>query len=147
MSYFEDLASTPEGRKSLRREKFKLDVTERICEIMQEKGLDYEDMSNALDVRKKYFKRMLDGSREIDLNDLADIADVFDMDVAVDFLMRAKEEVPQPQPSREEIMRLLDKLHETIVHIDMPPVFAQSLYQQLRLIQNAIVPGSAAGTI
>jgi transcriptional regulator with XRE-family HTH domain len=140
MGWIEELASTPEGRRSLDRERFKLRVTENICNLMQKKGITRKEMAGRLDIRKKYFSRMLDGSREIDLNDLADIAEAFDMDVTVDFLMRAKEQpasVPEDAIStitaeRQTIAKLLDALESSIIARTGITQYERKLLQQLR---------------
>lgn len=57
----------------LLQEKLILDVTSKICELMEDQGISKADLSRALKTSKGYVTQMLDGSRNLTLRTLSDV--------------------------------------------------------------------------
>ncbi|HLA86323.1 MAG TPA: helix-turn-helix transcriptional regulator [Thermoguttaceae bacterium] len=80
---YEEFASTPEGRRLLNRETLTIEVTELICQIMQEKGISRKQLAELLGKSKGRVSQMLNGERNLTLGTVADIFTVLNERLAV----------------------------------------------------------------
>lgn len=85
MKMFDDIADlSTEDRRLYRQETLILSVTERIAEIMEQKGVRQIDLAAALDVSKARISKILAGDTNITLRTLADVCDALGVPVGVD---------------------------------------------------------------
>lgn len=68
-----------------------LEITEQICEIMNDKELNRVDLSDLLSTSKAAITKMLDGSTNFTLKRLIKIADALDKELLVQFTEPAKQ--------------------------------------------------------
>lgn len=69
----ERFAKDPEAMRLFQQERAILEVTERICELMEEKGVSRTELAARLGKTKGHVSQLLDGSRNLTLRTLADV--------------------------------------------------------------------------
>jgi transcriptional regulator with XRE-family HTH domain len=69
----QQIAATEEGRRLLQQEDAILDVTELICEIMDETGVSRSELAKRLGTTRGYVTQLLDGSANMTICKVADI--------------------------------------------------------------------------
>ena len=84
-SYIEKIRSTSEGKKSLRQERFLLEVTELICGLMKQHGISRTGLAERMGKSKGRVSQLLDGEANLTLRTLSDIFDGLGYKVIVDF--------------------------------------------------------------
>ena len=80
---YEVFASTPDGRRLLNREALTIEVTELICEMMQEKGISRKQLAALLGRSKGRVSQMLNGECNLTLRTVADMFTVLEKRLAV----------------------------------------------------------------
>lgn len=85
MKMFDDIADlSTEDRRLYRQEALILSVTERIAEVMEQKGVRQIDLAAAMNVSKARVSKILAGDTNITLRTLADICDALGVPVGID---------------------------------------------------------------
>lgn len=85
MKMFDDIADlSTEDRRLYKQETLILSVTERIAEVMEQKGFRQIDVASALDVSKARISKILAGDTNITLRTLADVCDALGVPVSID---------------------------------------------------------------
>lgn len=69
----EQFTADREQMRLFQQEYLILQVTERICELMEEQGLSRAELAKRLGTSKGYISQLLDGSANITLRKLADV--------------------------------------------------------------------------
>ena len=69
----EKSTSTPEGMRLFQQEGLVLEVTERICEVMDEKGISRSNLAKKLGKTKGYITQILSGHTNLTLRTTADV--------------------------------------------------------------------------
>jgi len=72
-SQIEKLVEDQDGMRLFQQERLILDVTERICEIMEEKGISRKQLAEELGTSKSFITQLLDGGRNMTLRTLSDV--------------------------------------------------------------------------
>lgn len=72
-SLSQQITQTNEGMKVWQQERLILDVTERICELMDVQGVSRSQLADALDRSRPYITQMLRGSANLTLRTLSDV--------------------------------------------------------------------------
>ncbi len=67
------LSETPEDRKLLQREMAILEVTEFICEVMEEDGVSRAELARRLGTSPANVSQVLDGERNMTISTISDI--------------------------------------------------------------------------
>ncbi|MBN1590044.1 MAG: helix-turn-helix transcriptional regulator [Pirellulales bacterium] len=80
---YEEFASTPEGRRLLNREALTIEITELICQMMQEKRISRKQLAELLGKSKGRVSQMLNGECNLTLRTVADICTVLEKRLAV----------------------------------------------------------------
>lgn len=75
--------ATPKNKKEYLQEGLILDVTEQIWERMHELGLKKQDLAERLDCGKSHVTQLLNGSRNMTLRTLSDIAEAINCEIKV----------------------------------------------------------------
>ena len=79
------IQESEENKKAFFREEFILDVTEAVCEHMEEHGINRAQLAERLGKSKSMVSQLLNGYRNMTLGTLADIAYALDLKVKVRF--------------------------------------------------------------
>lgn len=79
------LGESDDNRRLMAEETLLLDVTEKIWDALEERGLTKADLSRRLGQSKSHVTQLLNGSRNMTLRTLADIAYALDLPVRVRF--------------------------------------------------------------
>jgi transcriptional regulator with XRE-family HTH domain len=74
------------------QERLILDVTETICDQMEQRGLRRSDLADALGVSKAYVTQALRGDRNLTLRSLVDFASALECEVVIHLAPRAFDE-------------------------------------------------------
>jgi transcriptional regulator with XRE-family HTH domain len=69
----QEIASTEEGRRLLQQESAIMEVTELICEIMEEENVSRSELSDRLGKTKGYITQLLDGRANMTIRTIADV--------------------------------------------------------------------------
>lgn len=69
----ERLTATPEGMRLFQQERAILDVTELICQIMEEQGVTRTELARRLGRSKGYISQLLDGESNMTIRTLSDV--------------------------------------------------------------------------
>ena len=69
----ERLTATPEGMRLYQQERAILDLTELVCEIMEEQGVSRSDLARRLDKTKGYVTQLLDGRANMTVRTMSDV--------------------------------------------------------------------------
>ena len=69
----QEIASTEEGRRLLQQESAIMEVTELICEIMEQKNVSRSELADRLGRTKGYITQLLDGRANMTIRTLADV--------------------------------------------------------------------------
>ena len=69
----QQIAGTQEGRRLLQQEDAILEVTELICEIMEEDNVSRSQLAHRLGKTKGYITQLLDGSANMTIRTIADV--------------------------------------------------------------------------
>lgn len=72
-SQIEQLVEGEEGMRLFQQERVILSATERICEAMEEKGINRKSLADALGTSKSFVTQLLDGTRNMTLRTLSDV--------------------------------------------------------------------------
>lgn len=80
----EKFCEDPESARLLAQESFLLDVTEKICELMEKKNLFPEDLAEKLGVRKSVVEFWLD-TGEISIRELFKIMQCLGYDLSISY--------------------------------------------------------------
>jgi transcriptional regulator with XRE-family HTH domain len=72
-SQIEKLVEDEEGMRLFQQERLILSATERICEVMEEKGFNRKKLAEALGTTKSFVTQLLDGTRNMTLRTLSDV--------------------------------------------------------------------------
>lgn len=91
------LIETPEGRRAYRQEELILDVTERICELMEQQGVSRSELARRLGKTKGYVTQLLDGRTNMTIRTICDVFDALGRTVCV--ADRSVEHQHQHQPA------------------------------------------------
>jgi transcriptional regulator with XRE-family HTH domain len=67
------VTSTPEGMRLWQQERVILEVTERICELMEEQGINRSQLADLLDKSRAYITQILRGNANLTLRSISDI--------------------------------------------------------------------------
>ena len=76
-------ASSSENQRLLRQEELILEITERVCEMMEELGINRTELASRLDRSKGYVSQVLSGGRNLTLRTLADLADALECEITL----------------------------------------------------------------
>lgn len=88
-----------------------IDVTEKVCEAMQQKGMNRNDLAKALGVSRASITQLLNEGSNITLKRLLKIAEALDYDIAIEM-------VPRKQRTyRERITTKYDLMAEHLVNV------------------------------
>lgn len=71
-SYAEKFIETPEGFRHFQQERLVFWATERICELMDEQGLNQKELARRLGKSQSYVSKLLNGG-ELRLRALSDV--------------------------------------------------------------------------
>ena len=71
MNAFSELMATQEGRREYCVEQTITNVTEKICELLQQSGMERQDLASAMGVTPGRISQMLDGSANLTLRSVA----------------------------------------------------------------------------
>lgn len=74
----ERLTATPEGMRLYQQERAILELTELVCEIMEEKGVSRSDMARRLGKTKGYVTQLLDGRANMTVRTISDVFGALD---------------------------------------------------------------------
>ncbi len=74
----DQVAASARGKMILGQERLILEVTEMICETMEEAGISRTELADRLGKSKGHVSQLLDGSRNMTLRTLADIFTVLE---------------------------------------------------------------------
>jgi transcriptional regulator with XRE-family HTH domain len=80
---YEEFGSTPDGRRLLNREALTIEVTELICQMMQEKKISRKQLAELLGKSKGRISQMLNGECNLTLQTVADMFTVLEKRLAV----------------------------------------------------------------
>ena len=69
----EKVASTKEGRRLLQQERAILEVTELICQVMEETGVCRSELAERLGKSKGFISQLLDGRANMTIRTIADV--------------------------------------------------------------------------
>ena len=69
----EQLIQTPEGKRQYLQERTILEITEKICELMQKEGISDEELAKRLGISKRKLLNILNGRKDITIRMLSDI--------------------------------------------------------------------------
>jgi len=72
-TFVEKIASTEEGKRGLNQERAILELTELICEIMEEENVTRADLARRLGRSKGFVTQLLDGRANMTIRTIADI--------------------------------------------------------------------------
>lgn len=67
------ITATPEGMRIWQQERAIVEVTERICELMEEQGITRAELAKRLGKSRGYITQILGGSTNLTLRSLSDI--------------------------------------------------------------------------
>lgn len=67
-----ELTATDEGMRDFQRERITLDISERVCELMLERGISRAELAKRLRVTKGRVTRLLSGNANMTLHTLSD---------------------------------------------------------------------------
>lgn len=79
------LLQKPEFAVEAAKGEFIMDVTESICAILEEKGMDRKDLANNMNKSKGYISQLLNGDRNMTLATLAEICHALNYKPSVKF--------------------------------------------------------------
>ena len=82
-TFIEKLMSDEEGRKLYFREDFIFEITETICKVMDEKGINKTKLSKLAGVSKSNITQLLSGDQNMRLTTVADLLYALDSKMAV----------------------------------------------------------------
>jgi transcriptional regulator with XRE-family HTH domain len=80
----ERVTSSPSGLRTWHQERVIFEVTERLCELMQEKGVSRSDLAERLGKTKGYISQILSGSANLTLRSMSDLYLALDREFHVD---------------------------------------------------------------
>ena len=72
-SLSDKVTSTPDGLKIWHQERVIFEVTERLCELMEERGVNRTELADLLGKTKGYITQILGGNANLTLRSLSDI--------------------------------------------------------------------------
>jgi len=81
MGILNSLVESLEGRKVFNQERLITSVTERLLEIMEEKGISQRHLAKILKVKPPRVSKMLSGNSNITLRTLADLGTALDVEI------------------------------------------------------------------
>jgi len=64
---YERLTSDPQRRKKIEEEEFILKLTEKLCELMEERGITRAQLAKQLGTSRAFISQLLNGSRNMTL--------------------------------------------------------------------------------
>ncbi len=99
--WFKNMLDEFHEDSDFRLETLILNLTERICEIMEQKAVDNTGLSELLNIPKPAVTEMLDGNSNFTLEKLLSLADALDHDLEISFRERKRNVV--------ELRPILDK--------------------------------------
>lgn len=73
VTYYDKFRSTPEGLRLLLQEELILDVTELICQIMNEQNVSRKELAKRINETEDYVTWFLDGNGCFNLRDVSDV--------------------------------------------------------------------------
>ncbi len=79
-----DIDEDVEMRRLLAEERFFLDVTEKICEAIEARGIKRTDLAERLKVSPQEITQRLRGTRNLTIKSVADMMDALGYDVTLD---------------------------------------------------------------
>lgn len=83
--YRNKLLENPEYALEAAKGDFIMDVTESICEILEDKKIERKDLAKKMKKTKGYISQLLNGNRNMTLNTLAEIAFVLGYTPKIEF--------------------------------------------------------------
>jgi transcriptional regulator with XRE-family HTH domain len=92
-TFFDNYLQSIKDDFDFKLEKLSLDVTEKILEIMQKKGVNQTELAQMLDVNKASVSRLLNHGSNITLKRLLSIADTLGCDIEI----RIKDKNDKPE--------------------------------------------------
>ena len=72
-NWYVDIVASEDGARLYQQEKVILDVTELVCDIMEEEGVSRTELAQRLKTSKPHVSQLLNGSANITLRTLSDI--------------------------------------------------------------------------
>jgi transcriptional regulator with XRE-family HTH domain len=72
-SYLENFIADPDGLRLFQQERLILDVTTRLCTLMDVQGVSRTELARRLGVSKAHVTRLLEGSRNMTLRTVSDL--------------------------------------------------------------------------
>ena len=67
------IASTPEGMRAWQQERVIFEITERICELMEEKRVSRADLASILGTSRGYISQLLNGSSNMTIGKICEV--------------------------------------------------------------------------
>jgi AraC-like DNA-binding protein len=77
----QNLTSSPEGMRLYQQERAILELTELVCELMDELGVSRAELARRLSTSRGYVTRLLDGSTNMTLRKITDVFSVLDRSI------------------------------------------------------------------
>ena len=88
-NWFKDFLVSMESDFEFRLESIILEITEKICEAMDQKNISRSEFANLLDVSRPAITKILNGSSNFTLRTLLSIADALDLKFNIEFKEKA----------------------------------------------------------
>lgn len=73
MQFSDKIAASPERMKGFQRERLETEVTESICQLMEEQGLTRADLARRLGKSRAYVTKLLREGNNMTLNTVSDV--------------------------------------------------------------------------
>jgi hypothetical protein len=111
------LINTPQDRRLYQQEYAIQCLTDTICEMMEETGMDRETLAAAMGLTVWWLSRFLDGRGTMDIRRAADAATAMGYTLTFGFKRGLVDEAEAGRPSDESLSRMSPKARATFEHI------------------------------
>lgn len=73
MSLTDEITSTPEGLNLWHQERSIVEITEMVCEMMEDEGVSRKELADRIGKSKGYVTQLLDGTRNMTIRTISDV--------------------------------------------------------------------------
>jgi transcriptional regulator with XRE-family HTH domain len=73
MSLYDRISSSPERMKNFQRERLEMEITELICQLMEQQGITRADLAKRLGKSRPYITKMLGSGTNLTVKTISDI--------------------------------------------------------------------------
>lgn len=106
-TWFEEMLESFKGDIEFKLEGLKLDITERICELMEVRGINRKQLAELIGSSPAFITKILNGNSNFTLKTMLSLADVLGCELAVKFEQKelslySHTDVPQKRTTAED---------------------------------------------